>query len=58
MFTPKLDRPFQQYTDASTCCRACLAEMDDHAQERPTAFFSKKLTDALVHHKERSLWDD
>ncbi|GFR03754.1 retrovirus-related Pol polyprotein from transposon gypsy [Trichonephila clavata] len=43
--TPDLSRPFLLFTDASTTAiGACLAQHNEHMEEMPIAFFSKKLT--------------
>ncbi|GFT19493.1 retrovirus-related Pol polyprotein from transposon 297 [Trichonephila clavipes] len=45
LHTPDLSRPFLLFTDASaTAIGACLAQHNDHMEEMPIAFFSKKLT--------------
>ncbi|GFV14932.1 retrovirus-related Pol polyprotein from transposon 297 [Trichonephila clavipes] len=45
LHTPELSRPFLLFTDASaTAIGACLAQHNDHMEEMPIAFFSKKLT--------------
>ncbi|GBL99975.1 Retrovirus-related Pol polyprotein from transposon 17.6, partial [Araneus ventricosus] len=45
LYTPQLDKSFQLYTDASaTAIGACLAQTGDDGNEKPIAFFSKKLT--------------
>ena len=44
--TPKYDREFHIYCDASELAvGCCLAQVDDKGEERPIAFASKKLTD-------------
>lgn len=49
LFTPKLDRPFQLYTDASaTAIGACLSQLDEEGREHPIAYYSKKLTPCQV----------
>ncbi|GFQ94977.1 retrovirus-related Pol polyprotein from transposon 297 [Trichonephila clavata] len=49
LHTPDLSRPFQLFTDASaTVIGACLAQYNDHMEEMPIAFFSKKLTSAQM----------
>ncbi|GFW80921.1 retrovirus-related Pol polyprotein from transposon 297 [Trichonephila clavipes] len=43
LHTPDLSRPFLLFTDASaTAIGACLAQHNDHMEELPIAFFSKK----------------
>ncbi|GFX98924.1 retrovirus-related Pol polyprotein from transposon 412 [Trichonephila clavipes] len=45
LHTPDLSHPFLLFTDASaTAISACLAEHNNHVEEMPIAFFSKKLT--------------
>ncbi|GFQ79690.1 retrovirus-related Pol polyprotein from transposon 297 [Trichonephila clavata] len=45
LHTPDLSRPFLLFTDASaTAIGACLVQHNDHMEEMPIAFFSKKLT--------------
>ncbi|GFU97817.1 retrovirus-related Pol polyprotein from transposon 297 [Trichonephila clavipes] len=45
LHTPDLSRPFLLFTDASaTAIDACLAQHNDHMEEMPIPFFSKKLT--------------
>ncbi|GFX71962.1 retrovirus-related Pol polyprotein from transposon 297 [Trichonephila clavipes] len=45
LHTPDLSRPFLLFTDASTTTiGAYLAQHNDHTEEMPIAFFSKKLT--------------
>ncbi|GFS66969.1 retrovirus-related Pol polyprotein from transposon 297 [Trichonephila clavipes] len=43
LHTPDLSRPFLLFTDASAT-DACLAQHNDHMEEMPIPFFSKKLT--------------
>ncbi|GFY56722.1 retrovirus-related Pol polyprotein from transposon 297 [Trichonephila inaurata madagascariensis] len=43
LHTPDLSRPFLLFTDVSaTATGACLAQHNDHMEEMPIAFFSKK----------------
>ncbi|GFT54125.1 retrovirus-related Pol polyprotein from transposon 297 [Trichonephila clavipes] len=45
LHAPDLSRPFLLFTDASAAAiGACLAQHNDHMEEMPIAFFSKKLT--------------